>query len=94
MRNDNGDLMEDNTNDDGITYMHGSGQLMPALEAEMLGLNCGDTKLFSVHDKLLRGVFHFEVFVDEVRLASVKEITNGVPEKTSIALDCGPDCDC
>ncbi len=94
MHNDSGDLMEDNTLGAGITYMHGSGQLMPALEAAMDGLSMGESKSFSIHDKLLRGVFHFEVFVDEVRLATALERANGFPEKASGILDCGPDCDC
>jgi FKBP-type peptidyl-prolyl cis-trans isomerase SlyD len=94
MHNDNGDLMEDNTLGTGITYMHGSGQLMPALEAAMDGLAIGESKSFSIHDQLLRGNFHFEVFIDEVRLASPMEIAKGVPEKVSGVLDCGPDCDC
>lgn len=94
MYNDNGDLMEDNTRGVGIRYMHGSGQLMPALEAAMDGLGIGESKSFCIHDKLLREVFHFEVFVDEVRLASAMEIAKGVPEKIAEVLDCGPDCDC
>lgn len=94
MHNDSGDLMEDNTLGAGITYMHGSGHLMPALEAAMDGLSIGESKSFSIHDKLLRGVFHFEVFVDDVRLASAMEIAIGVPEKISGVLGCGPDCDC
>ena len=94
MYNDSGDLMEDNTMGTGITYMHGGGQLMPALEAAMEGLSIGDSKSFSIHDELLRGIFHFEVFVDELRLASAMEITKGVPEKAILEMECGPDCDC
>lgn len=94
MYNDSGDLMEDNTLGAGITYMHGSGRLMPALEAAMNGLGMGESKSFAIHDKLLQGVYHFEVYVDEVRLASDLEIAKGVPENAAGVLDCGPDCDC
>jgi FKBP-type peptidyl-prolyl cis-trans isomerase SlyD len=94
MRNDAGEIMEDNTNAASFEYVHGSGNLFPALENAMIGLSAGETKSFSISDKLLRGVFHFEVIVDNVRTASGEEIEKGIPSKPLAAGDCGPDCNC
>ncbi|ULQ50848.1 FKBP-type peptidyl-prolyl cis-trans isomerase [Flavihumibacter fluvii] len=94
MRNSAGDLLEDKTNAPGFTYVHGSGNLFPALENEMTGLSVGDTKTFSIHDKLLHDVFHFEVFVDDIRVATPVELMKGFPEEPMSAVDCGPGCAC
>lgn len=96
MRNEAGEVMEDNTGAPPVHYLHGSGHLMPALESAMVGLRPGDTKQFSVRDELLRGEFSFQVFVDSLRMASPAEIASGQPETTRPGDEvvCGPGCIC
>lgn len=94
MKNDAGEIMEDNTKLAAFDYVHGSGNLMPALEDAMTGLSTGDKKTFSVADKLLNGIFHFDVIIDNVRMATEEEITNGFPAKKLTTGDCGADCCC
>lgn len=94
MRNEAGDLMEDNTGREAISYVHGSGNLLPALEQEMSGLSAGDAKTFTIRDELLKGAFRFEVFVDAVRAATPEEIAAGLPAKPAATEECGPDCIC
>jgi FKBP-type peptidyl-prolyl cis-trans isomerase SlyD len=91
MKNENGDIMEDNTNSAAYEYVHGSGNLMPALEDAMTGLSAGETKTFSVSDKLLRGLFHFDVVIENIRTATDEEIAKGIPLTNK---NCGPDCCC
>lgn len=86
--------MEDNTNAEAFTYVHGSGNLMPALEDAMTGLSPGDKKTFSISDKLLNGIFHFDVMIDDVRTASEEEISNGFPNKLQQTNNCGPEGCC
>ncbi|QEC66653.1 hypothetical protein FRZ67_04815 [Panacibacter ginsenosidivorans] len=94
MKNDAGEIMEDNTNTAPYNYLHGSGNLMPALEDAMTGLSKGEAKTFSIADKLLNGIFHFDVIIDDVRPASAKEIASGFPAKKITTDDCGTDCCC
>ena len=94
MKNDAGEIMEDNTNNPAYNYLHGSGNLMPALEEAMTGLTTGDAKTFSVADKLLNGIFHFDVIIDNVRPATAEEIATGFPAKKITMENCGPDCCC
>ena len=94
MRNEAGDIMEDISGAEPFSYVHGSGNLMPALEAEMTGMSAGQAKSFAIQDKILRGAFHFEVFVDNVRPATITEIESGIPSSKVTEADCGPDCIC
>lgn len=94
MKNDAGEIMEDTTSLAAFDYVHGTGNLMPALEEAMTGLASGAKKTFSVADKLLNGIFHFDVIIDNVRMATKEEITNGFPDKKFTKNDCGPECCC
>ena len=48
MKNERGDLLEDIMNREPVDYLHGSGNILPALEANLEGLECGAQRSISV----------------------------------------------
>jgi FKBP-type peptidyl-prolyl cis-trans isomerase SlyD len=80
MRNRNGEEIENNMHDAPLTYLHGSGNIMPELESVLTGLKPGDRKSLSVEDELISGLweeYHFEIIIDEVRAATEEELLKG-----------------
>jgi hypothetical protein len=77
MKNAEGEVMEDNTHGKAVEYVHGSGNMLTALEFEMMGLKPGDQKSFFITDKQFKGTLHFDVFIDNVRMASKEEVRTG-----------------
>ena len=94
MKDNKGEIVEDNTNGDSIEYVHGSGNILPGLEKSLDGLRPGQTKVVTVSDKNLRGTFYFNVIIDEVRIADTMEIKTGKPAQRVANTECGPGCDC
>ena len=93
MKNTAGEIMEDNTNAEAIEYIHGAGNLLPSLEAEVTGLGVKGKKIFLLSDEKLEGEFVFDVTIESIRAATKDEIENGLPVKKA-ASDCGPGCCC
>jgi FKBP-type peptidyl-prolyl cis-trans isomerase SlyD len=99
MRNGKGEILEDITEGSPVSYLHGSGNILPALEAQLDGLSAGDSKHIIVSgDMGFEGTddeFSFDVMIDFVRLATDDEISLGRPkEEGEDEEDCGPDCIC
>lgn len=99
MWNGKGEVLEDITEGSPAQYLHGSGNILPALEAQLDGLFAGDRKHIIVSsDTGFEGTddnFSFEVMIDFVRLATDEEISLGRPkEEGEDDEDCGPDCIC
>jgi FKBP-type peptidyl-prolyl cis-trans isomerase SlyD len=96
MKDDQGVLLEDRMNGRPVEFLYGMGQILPELEAHLLGLKTGDTTSLSFSTEIGNSVtsFHFEVLVDQVRLATATELENGRPENEDVKDDCGPGCDC
>ena len=94
MKNDKNEILEDNTGGDPIQYIHGSNTIVPALEQALTGLQRGQTKSVIISDEHLRGHYHFQVTIEDVRLADEKEIEMGNPFLQVANKECGPGCDC
>ena len=94
LKNDNGEILEDNTTGKPIQYLHGSGSILPLLEEALEGLQCCETKSVFIPDENLRGNFYFDVIIDGIRLARPGEITTGKPIQRQEKNDCGPGCCC
>ena len=94
MKNDKDEVLEDNTGGDPIQYVHGSNTILPTLEQALTGLQRGQTKSVIISDEHLRGLFHFHVTIEDVRLADEKEIEMGKPFQQGIKKECDPGCDC
>jgi FKBP-type peptidyl-prolyl cis-trans isomerase SlyD len=80
MRNSKGEEVENHMQDEPISYIHGSGIMMPDLESGLLGLKPGDRKTLSVPGDLVTGLpeeYHFEIIIDEVRQATEEELAKG-----------------
>jgi FKBP-type peptidyl-prolyl cis-trans isomerase SlyD len=90
MKDDHGEMMEDTMNDSPVQYLHGSGMMLPSLESALEGLTAGEQKSFTVNERQWKNPFHFEVVIDEVRMATVEEIKVQRPMKN----DCSQDCCC
>ena len=88
MKNAAGEEIENILAGPAVQYLHGSGNILPQLEAELEGLQSGDktSLFFSAPD-----FFHFEVVIDDVRLATSSEMALGKPVKPG---ECGPEGCC
>jgi len=80
MRNNKGEELENNMSDAPISYIHGLGNMMPALESGLVGLKPGDKKSLSISGDMVTGLpeeYHFEIIIDEVRSATEEELQKG-----------------
>ena len=97
MKNEQGDLLEDIINKTPVDYLHGSGNILTALEASLEGLECGAHQSISISPETnpdLNDSFHFDVIIDKVRAATDEEIRLGKPLQIISKEGCGPDCCC
>ncbi|HEX8332372.1 MAG TPA: FKBP-type peptidyl-prolyl cis-trans isomerase [Segetibacter sp.] len=98
MLNSKGEVLEDNLNNKPVQYLHGAGNLMSALEADLEGLKTGENKKIVIartaNNADIDDDFTCEVFVDEIRHATHEEIKKGSPQKPDQIENCGPNCCC
>lgn len=95
MKNKDGDVIEDIMNQPPVDYLHGSGNILPALEAAVEGLKVGDKKLIVFKNGEGSGEnYQMDVVIDSIRLATPGELNSGKPETTQKDGACGPDCCC
>ena len=88
MKNSEGHEIENTIAGPAILYVHGAGKILPQLEILLEGLKAGDKKSLTVD---LPGTFHFDIEIDQVRMATAEEVEAGTP---LVRNDCGPDCCC
>ena len=86
MKNNDGEEIENTLAGPAVKYLHGSGNILPQIEASLKGLKTGDKKSIVLQ---LPDTFHFDVEIDDVHMATQDEIKSGKP---AIVNDCGPDC--
>ena len=81
-----------------ISYIHGSGRILPSLEAELTGLIAGDKKSIivpsqqdssQVMDEIL-----IDVVIDEVRESTADERAVDTFRSPFNDINCGTGCDC
>ena len=80
-----------------VSYLHGSGNILPALESCLEGLKKGDQKSISISNETnseLHDQFYFDVTIDDVRPALDEEVKKGKPVRLGEANQCGPGCCC
>jgi FKBP-type peptidyl-prolyl cis-trans isomerase SlyD len=88
MKNKEGEELENTFSAAPVQYVHGSGKILPQLETLLTGLHIGDKKYIIVKNP---DIFQFEIEIDDVRIATPREIETGSPISAS---ECGPDCCC
>ncbi len=94
MYNSKGDVLEDTMQSLPITYLHGSGSILPMLQFQLEGLQKGDKN--KVHLSKESGAgddFYFDVIIDGVHPASGEEIRLGYPLQITVDT-CNEDCVC
>jgi len=97
MKNNEGEVLENNMDVSPVEYLHGSGKILPSLEAGQEGLESGDRRILTISPEINSGIeqaFNFDVIVANVRLATKEEIAYGKPLKAIEINGCGPDCYC
>ena len=96
MKDDQRVLLEDRMSGRPVEFLYGMGQILPELEAHLQGLKMGDTASLSFSTEVGSSVssFHFEVLIDQIRVATNTELANGHPDNEAMKDDCGPECDC
>jgi FKBP-type peptidyl-prolyl cis-trans isomerase 2 len=88
MKSNEGEEIENTFSGPPVQYVHGAGKILPQLEKSLTGLRSGDKKEITLD---LPDTFHFEVEIDDVRMATTEEMEGGNP---TIVSDCGPGCCC
>ena len=95
MENCNGEELENIMENEPVQYIHGAGDIMPALEAGLTGLNEGEKKsIFLTKKDGFAGLdddFYIEVVVDGVRTATEDELIRGL-QKPGKEDCCGSGC--
>jgi FKBP-type peptidyl-prolyl cis-trans isomerase SlyD len=98
MLNGKGEELENILEGSPVKYLHGSGNILTALETDLVGLQAGDEKLVlmtkSTGFEEINDDYSFQVFVDEVRAATEEEIIKGCPLEKEHLEVCGPECVC
>jgi FKBP-type peptidyl-prolyl cis-trans isomerase 2 len=87
IKNNQGEEIENTIAGPPVEYLHGSGNILPQLEASLAGLKSGDKKSITIE---IPEAFSFDIEIDDVRTATEDEIESGKPAK----VNCGPDCCC
>lgn len=97
MKNSNGDILENILGGAPVEYLHGSNAIMPALQKSLDGLKAGAVRKINISgetDAQLTSSYHFDVIIDDVRMATEEELALGKPVKPVSQNDCGPGCCC
>jgi FKBP-type peptidyl-prolyl cis-trans isomerase 2 len=97
MKNSRGEVLENIMDTASAAYLHGSGNILPALETSLEGLQPGQQKAIFIsgeNETGLDGVFYFDVVIDDVRTATDEELQKGKPAEQKVINNCGPGCCC
>lgn len=101
MMNSRGEVLEDILEGPAVQYLQGSGTILPALETELEGLSRGAHKTILISKEQvyeeIDDSFRIDVIVDDVRMATAKEITGGFfypKPDASRGEYCAPGCIC
>jgi len=98
MKNSKGEVLENKMNGPAISYLHGGGYILPALEAELEGLSAGEEKIVRISEKKgydgMDDEYYIEVIIDYVHLATDAELIEGVNLLQAYSTNCGANCGC
>ena len=89
MKNEAGEVMDENMEAAPVEYIQGIGKILPVLESSLVGMHAGETKSISFRNEQFNGQINIDVLIKGVRAATEEELLSGVPRK-----ECGPDCCC
>ncbi len=97
MKNSKGEILEDIMDGSPISYLHGTGQIMPLLEINLAGLKSGDRKNFVISSENgfpgMDDEFYFEVIIDSIRHANKEELEKGKIFE-AYTQNCDANCNC
>ena len=96
MKNEKGEVLEDIIDRKPVDYLHGSGNILPPLEAAVEGLQTGDRKsiVFNNDTSNTAESYYIDLVIDNVREATPFELQQGKPEPKPSDKTCGPGCCC
>jgi FKBP-type peptidyl-prolyl cis-trans isomerase SlyD len=94
LKNKAGEILEDIMAREPVKYLHGSGNILPALEAGIQWLRAGDRKIIVFKNDVSPSgeSYSIDVVIDNIREASEKELRQGKPEPKAANDACGPGC--
>lgn len=95
MKNNRGEVIENTMEGSPKCYLHGSGEILPALQAQFEGLKTGDSKIIHLRkqDGVAEQDFTFDIVIDNLRSASEEELILGYPVSID-SLICDSNCIC
>ncbi|AHM63036.1 FKBP-type peptidylprolyl isomerase [Flammeovirgaceae bacterium 311] len=97
MKNERGEVLESIMESAPVTYLHGAGNILPSLEANLAGLRVGEGKTFRISDGQQTAIadndYSMQVIVDDVRFPTDEELLHGQPGQKD-KDNCEPGCCC
>lgn len=80
LTNDGGDVIDSSANHAPLAYIHGSGQIIPGLEAELLGKQVGDKFNAVIDPENAYGIRHDELVkvIEKEQLAHLPNLQEGM----------------
>lgn len=93
MKNQNGDIMENTMDQPPVEYLHGAGNILPALELGVEGLQAGDKRSIVFKMDAVSDDYQIDMVIDAIRPATLAELKAGKPEQKPTGA-CGPGCCC
>jgi FKBP-type peptidyl-prolyl cis-trans isomerase SlyD len=98
MFNGKEEIVEDILKGPAITYVHGAGKILPALEAQLSGMLAMEERTIYLkrddYPDALDDDFRVEIIIDEIRPATDEELDCGIVRQTIGEDVCGDDCIC
>ena len=96
MKNASAEILVSTLDKEPVTFMFGSGDILPGLEAPLAGLRIGEQKSFTLPEATpgLDQTFYFDIIIEDVRWAPAPGSPTTEPPAKEKQMDCGPGCDC
>lgn len=95
MKSEAGGELENTRQSNPVSYLHGATAIHPVLQAQLEGLEAGDTKriYLDAATAVSLPVLVFEVIIDNIRAAMPEELALGYPVQLPVK-HCEAGCDC
>jgi hypothetical protein len=97
MKNAEGEVLADIMQEKPVTFLYGSGEILPELEGMLAGLKIGEHKSFCINPDNKSDVnrqFHFNVIIDDIEWATEFNPQPMTPEIKNANESCGPEGCC
>jgi FKBP-type peptidyl-prolyl cis-trans isomerase SlyD len=97
MKNSQGEVLINTLEGEPVTFLYGSGEILPGLEKPLSGLKIGEQKSFGLSAEAVPQfgqTMYFDVIIDDIRWPAGNDSPTIKSTLDNTADICGPGCDC